>query len=120
MTIHKGEGQNMWMHEGDTGSFTVSGIPDGYSLVYFSIFNEDTNKIVAELICDSVSNNVATFSFTREFSDTLKVGEFKYALKGCTENTEDTWIPQVIPSGDGYAEDSAPSFEVKPKLVEGN
>ena len=116
-------GKNLWMYKGDTGNMIFSGLPkDKAYTVYFSIFDEDGEKIIQELTATTFnqSTGVATFVVNEATSNDLKVGEFTYALKICADGSEDTVIPETKFENGVYSQEAAPSFIVYPKRVEGD
>jgi len=117
-------GTSIFMYKGDTGQIEFTGCPiDKNYSVYFSIFDEDNNKIKTEIQGTfNQSTGKATITFTEQISNTLPVGEFTYAFKGRATVSgvieEDTWIPETKVEGSEYVTQSAPSFTVYPKRVE--
>lgn len=115
---------NIFMYKGDTGQIEFTGCPvDKNYSVYFSIYDEDSEKIKKEI--QGVFNQAtgkATITFTEEISNTLPVGEFTYAFKGRAivdgVVQEDTWVPETKLEGSDYVIQSAPSFIVYPTRVE--
>lgn len=115
------DGQNLWMYKGDTGNIIFSGLPtDKAYSVYMSIYDESGEKILKEIEATNFSLGVATFVINEAISDTLKVGEFTYALKICAGGSEDTVIPETKLVNGVYEAQPAPVFEVKYKRVEGD
>ncbi len=121
MAIFVNEDKSMWMYEGDTGNIGVTGLPTDKNYVgYFSIYNEETGKIVAELSANVLSGE-ATFIMPREKSDALKEGDYTWGLKGCCtdDDSEDTWVPETKLENGVYEAQPAPAFVVRAKRVEG-
>lgn len=118
-------GKNLWMYKGDTGNIIFSGLPkDKVYTVYFSIFDEEGEKIIKEIVATTFvqETGVATFVIDEATSNSLKVGEFTYALKLCVEadGSEDTVIPETKLENGVYSQEAAPSFIVYQKRVEGD
>lgn len=115
--------KNLWMYKGDTGNILFSGLPkDKAYTVYMSIFDEDGEKIIKEIVATNFnqSTGVATFIIDETISNDLKVGEFTYALKICSGGSEDTVIPETKLENGVYSQEAAPSFIVYSKRVEGD
>jgi len=122
MAIYQ-NGKNLWLYQGDTGNILFSGLPmDKAYTVYMSIFDEDGEKIIKEITATSFNQatGVATFVVDEDASNSLQVGEFTYALKICSDGSEDTVIPETKLEDGVYSQEAAPSFIVYPKRVEGD
>ena len=122
MTVYS-VGQNIYLRKGDTGQVEFRGLPtDKTYTAYFSVFNEETNKIMAELSV-LVNNGEAVFQFNNTFSDSLSVGEWVYGLKICSgagaSAMEDTLLPRTYVENDEIIQEPAPQFVVYDKVVEG-
>ena len=122
MTVYSVE-QNIYLRKGDTGQVEFRGLPtDKTYTAYFSVFDEESNKILAELsvLADEGS---AIFLFSNEFTDSLKVGEWTYGLKICsgtgTSAMEDTLLPRTYVENNEIIQEPAPKFVVYEKVVEG-
>ena len=122
MAIYQ-NGKNLWLYQGDTGNILFSGLPmDKAYTVHMSIFDEDGEKIIKEITATSFNQatGVATFVVDEDASNSLQVGEFTYALKICSDGSEDTVIPETKLEDGVYSQEAAPSFIVYPKRVEGD
>lgn len=119
MTVYSVE-QNIYLRQGDTGQVEFSGLPtDKVYTAYLSVYDEDNNKIIAEL-STLVDSGVALFRLNSTFSDSLKVGDWVYGLKICDSNgTEDTILPETYIENGVLIKNSAPTFTVDYKYVEG-
>lgn len=115
-------GKNLWMYKGDTGQVAFSGLPtDKLYNVYMSIYDENTNTIKDEIQgVFNQSDGVVLVTMDKTTSDKLVVGEFTYALKGCYDGSEDTWIPETKLVNNEYVQEAAPTFTVLYKHVEGD
>lgn len=87
--------------QGDNGEYTIYNIPtDKDYKLYFSVFDENRNKIGDEILVNSLYKDFATFIITPEFSDklTVKKGEesaqYNFAIKKCYgfNQIEDTLV----------------------------
>lgn len=122
MSIFTENGKDLWMYLGDTGNIIFSGLPtDKIYTCYFSVFDEDNDRIVAEITATSFdqTTGVATFVVNEEKSKLLRVGDYTYALKICAGGAEDTVIPETKLVDGNYVAQSAPKFTVKPQRTEG-
>ena len=120
MAIFVNEDKSMWMYEGDTGNIRVAGLPNDIVVrkASFSIFDEETGKIKLELFA-TVVNGIATFAMTEEKSNTLKEGDYTWALKLCDNAAEDTLVPETKLENGVYVAQPAPAFTVRAKRAEG-
>ena len=115
------------MRQGDTGNVEFTGLPEdaNYS-VYMSIYNEDTNTIIAEQAATTYTQTggedkgKAVFTFDETFSNSLPVGDWNYGLKICANGTEDTLLPKTSLENGKLVKEPAPSFTVDNKIVEGD
>ena len=116
-------GKNLWMYKGDTGNIIFSGLPtDKAYAVYLSVYDEDGERIIKEVLATNFNqaSGVATFVIDEDTSNDLSDGEFTYALKICSNGSEDTIIPETKLEDGIYVREPAPSFTVLPKRVEGD
>lgn len=123
MTVYSDENGNIYLRKGDTGQVEFTGFPtDKAYTAYFSVFDEENNKILAELT-QAVNNGVAVFPFTNTFTDSLKIGEFTYGLKICSGSgasaMEDTLLPRIYVENGELIQVPAPLFTVLDKVAEG-
>ena len=87
---------NMETRQGDTFSFTVTGISDEWD-VYFSVYKGDTRKRLFEIKTNPV-NGVATFNVTAALSNLMivddgkKTATYYWNIKRCKDGVEDTVI----------------------------
>lgn len=87
--------------QGDDGEYTITNLPtDKDYTLYFSVFDENRNKIGEEISVNSLYKDYATFIITPSFSDKLTVkrgeesAEYYFAIKKCfgIDQIEDTLI----------------------------
>ena len=96
MFIMDNETGDMITRQGDTFSFTVTGISDEWD-VYFSVYRNDTRERLFEVQTKPV-NGVAVFNVTAADSDKMTVEDGKktatyyWNIKRCKEGVEDTVI----------------------------
>lgn len=126
MAVLGTEDNSLYIRQGDTGQVEFTGLPtDKVYTAYMSIYNEDTNKVIAETEGVTVVNGAVTIYFNQSFSDSLPVGEWVYALKICATvsvlgTSEDTVIPRSYVDDSGtLISEPAPAFTVDYKMVEG-
>ena len=122
MPIFKDNQQGIYLKKGDTGNIGISGIPTDKSYsVYMSIYNEDTNTILKEILMSNYNQPEGTGSFIIDttISDSLPVGEWVYAIKICASGSEDTIIPKTRVEDGVIVNYPAPKFTVDYKYVEG-
>lgn len=122
MPIYKDDNGNIYLHKGDTGNIGISGIPTDKSYsVYMSIYNEDANNILQEILLSNYiqANGTGTFIIDEETSNSLSVGEWVYAIKICASGSEDTIIPKTRVEDGVIVNYPAPKFTVDYKYVEG-
>lgn len=109
------------MRQGDSGQISLEDLPTDHTyLIYMSIYNEETGRIVKEI--STVSNNVdgtAIFSFVPGTTDNVPVGDYVYGIKMCYEGEEHTLVPEVTIEDGTVIEQPAPSFVIAEKIVEG-
>jgi hypothetical protein len=115
--------KDLWLYKGDTGNVSFGGLPkDKLYTAFFSIFDEDAERIIKEIPA-KVYNQVegtADFVIDKITSDELPIGDFTYALKICANGSEDTIIPETALENGVYVQKPAPSFSVYAKRVEGD
>ena len=117
----------IWMRQGDSGNIPFEDLPkDKAYNVYFSIFNEETQKVVKEISGNfNQSTGEAVIPFAPSATNDVPVGEYTFALKTCYTDTntglvtEDTWIPETTVSDGVVIELPAPTFTLAVKRVEG-
>lgn len=126
MAVLGTEDNSLYIRQGDTGQVEFTGLPtDKVYTAYMSIYNEDTNKVIAETDGVTVVNGAVTIYFSQELSDSLPVGEWVYALKICATvpvlgTSEDTVLPRsYVDESGALITDPAPRFTVDYKMVEG-
>ena len=122
MAIYKNS-TGLWLYKGDTGNITFSGLPtDKAYTCYFSVYDEDNERIVKEITATSFNQveGVATFTINEDTSNSLPVGDYTYALKICASGEEDTVIPETTLEDEEYVQQPAPSITVLPKRIEGD
>lgn len=119
-------GQDLYIRKGDTGQVEFRGLPtDKTYTAYLSIYDEDTNKKLTETAGVTVVDGSAIIYFSKDFSDSLKVGEWVYALKICATVdilgvSEDTILPRsYIDDSGNLVNEPAPRFTVDTKMAEG-
>lgn len=122
MPIFKNDNGDIYLHQGDTGNIGISGIPTDKSYsVYMSIYNEDANAILSEILISNYNQSSGTGVFTidEETSNALPVGEWVYGIKICASGSEDTVIPKTRVEDGVIVNYPAPRFTVDYKYVEG-
>ena len=126
MAVIGTEDNSLYIRQGDTGQVEFTGLPtDKVYTAYMSIYNEETNKIVAETDGVNVTNGTAIIYFNKAFSDSLPVGDWVWALKICATvpvlgTSEDTIVPRSYVDDSGtLISESAPAFTVDYKMAEG-
>lgn len=126
MAVIGTEDNSLYIRQGDTGQVEFTGLPtDKVYTAYMSIYNEETNKIVAKTDGVNVTNGSAIIYFNQSFSDSLPVGDWVWALKICATvpvlgTSEDTVIPRSYVDDSGtLISEPAPAFTVDYKMVEG-
>ena len=126
MAVLGTEDNSLYIRQGDTGQVEFTGLPtDKVYTAYMSIYNEETNKIVAKTDGVNVTNGTAIIYFNQSFSDSLPVGDWVWALKICATvpvlgTSEDTVIPRSYVDDSGtLISEPAPAFTVDYKMVEG-
>ena len=110
------------LRQGDNGKYTITGIPtDKNYFAYFSVLDENRNKIGEELVTNTNYLNHVSFTFQPDFTDlfVVKKGEdnaiyeFGVKLKFGVNYIEDTL---VIGNKDISAKNT---ITVLPKLSDG-
>lgn len=122
MTVYSGSQKDIYLRKGDTGQIHFSGIPTDKSYSpYMSIYNEESNTIIKEILATNYNQSVGTADivFDAAISDDLPVGEWVYAFKICADGTEDTLIPETRVVDGVITTYPAPKFTVDYKYVEG-
>lgn len=122
MAIKVDSENNCTMYRGDTDNLVFSGLPtDKLYSVYFAINNEETGKILKEIIANefNIISGSASFSFDEDFSNSLPVGEWTYSLKLCYGTSENTVIPALREINGAVVKDPSPMFTVLDMRVEG-
>lgn len=117
------EKKNIYMRQGDTGNIFVEGFPtDKDYTVYFSIYNPDENKILAEITAATFAQATgqAIFTFDETFSNSLPVGDWIYGIKICASGMEDTLIPKTTIENGKIKQEPYPTFTVDYKIAEGD
>lgn len=123
MTIYATKEGNLHVRQGDTGNIVITGIPtDRIYSVYFSVYNPENNRILVETsVSSEQATGKATFAINETFSNALRVGEWEYGIKICSQGTEDTLVPRMYVNDEGeLVQENAPLFIVYDKFVEGD
>ena len=120
MTLHVDDKGTIYIHQGDTGSITVTGlVTDKNYRIYFAVKDKDRNTVGNELVVNSNYQDNVTFDFPSTFTDLLTVNNddsyeiYHYGLKMCTDTTEDTLFVENTSYGQFN------NIIVFPKFVEG-
>ena len=114
--------QDIYIRQGDTGNMVFTGLPrDKAYDVYFSIYNPDENTIIKELKADQFtqSTGIAAFVYDEDFSNSIPVGGWSWALKICKDGMEDTVVPRTYIENGKIMQGKIPTFTVDNKVVEG-
>ncbi|MCQ2957297.1 MAG: hypothetical protein MJ180_00170 [Candidatus Gastranaerophilales bacterium] len=115
--------QDIYIRQGDTGNVVFTGLPKDKSyLVYQSVYNPETNKIIKEIQATQFDQTTgeALFLYDETLSNSLRVGEWEYGLKICaSDGSEDTVLPETQIVDGAIVNSPAPKFTVDYKYVEG-
>ena len=121
MTLHVDDKGTIDIHQGDTGSITVSGlVPDKDYRIYFAVKDKNRQSIGSEFVVNSNYQEQVTFDIPSDFTNLLTVKSddgfeiYHYGLKMCTDTTEDTLFVENTSYG------QLNNIIVFPKVVEGN
>ena len=116
---------NITLRQGDSGEYTIEGLPNNYLyLAYFAVHDEKRNRVGFEIIKEIDQTNArVTFELTPEFTDYLivkpneEVATYYFDVK-LSYYSDSTKIEDTLILGDKTPEDKN-TITVYPKTVEG-
>lgn len=122
MAFKVDENANIFLIQGDSGTFIIDGLPtDKNYAVYFAVTDENRNTVGGELLVYSNYSSKVIFSLTGDYTDLLTVPKneeyavYYYGIKLCDlqNDVEDT----LVLAGNDIS--GVNMITVYPKKVEG-
>jgi hypothetical protein len=117
---------NITLRQGDSGEYTVEGLPNNYLYsAYFAVYDDKRNPVGYEIKKDIEQENArVTFPLTPEFTDYLivkpneEVATYFFDVKLSYYDGENIQIEDTLILGDKTSEEKN-TITVYPKTVEG-